>query len=157
MGVDCVVDFFVMQAEERAYPIILGRPWLMAIHAKQDWESGLMSIYDKNNACTIVYNMKTRGFYTLHDEEEKSSSSSDGYSSDDSNEESTTTSASEEEDILQISPDLFCVSIESIKEKHDEEKSKEVDVRSMLGEDLTEREKQEYISMCEEFPNTFCN
>ena len=36
LGIACLVDFYVIPAGDQAYPIILGRPWLMAIHAQQE-------------------------------------------------------------------------------------------------------------------------
>ena len=36
LGTEVEVDVFVMPTKREGYPIILGRPWLMAIKAKQD-------------------------------------------------------------------------------------------------------------------------
>ena len=57
---NCTIYFFVIKAKEEAHPIILGRPWLMAIHAQQDWKSGLLTIQDATHGRRIVYNMRTR-------------------------------------------------------------------------------------------------
>ena len=45
--VKTVVDFHVMPAGLGAYPIILGRPWLRAISAIQDWRHGTITLCGK--------------------------------------------------------------------------------------------------------------
>ena len=40
LGVKQDIDFYVMSSKGNGYPIILGRPWLMKMRAKQDWEIG---------------------------------------------------------------------------------------------------------------------
>ena len=45
--VKTVVDFHVMRAGLGAYPIILGRPWLRAVSAIQDWRHGTISLCRK--------------------------------------------------------------------------------------------------------------
>ena len=46
-AVKTVVDFHVMPAGLGAYPIILGRPWLRAVNAVQDWRRGTISVHGK--------------------------------------------------------------------------------------------------------------
>ena len=41
-GVEVAVDVQVMPSKGEGYPVILGRPWLIAMQAKQDWETGLL-------------------------------------------------------------------------------------------------------------------
>ena len=36
LDIDCLVDFYVIEASEDAFPVILGRPWLIDLGAKQD-------------------------------------------------------------------------------------------------------------------------
>ncbi|MCO5597414.1 hypothetical protein L7F22_051491 [Adiantum nelumboides] len=43
-NIEVDVDIYVMPTKGESYPIILGRPWLMAIKAKQDWGSGLLKM-----------------------------------------------------------------------------------------------------------------
>ena len=45
--VKTMVNFHVMLADLGAYPTILGRPWLRAVGAVQDWRSGIISLYGK--------------------------------------------------------------------------------------------------------------
>ena len=43
LGIDCMVDFYVMRAKENTYPVILGLPWLIATTgANQNWETVLL-------------------------------------------------------------------------------------------------------------------
>ena len=39
-GKEVANDMYVMPSKGEGYPIILGRPWLIAMQAKQDWETG---------------------------------------------------------------------------------------------------------------------
>ena len=43
-AVKSVVDFHVMPAGLEAFPIILGRPWLHAVNAIQNWKHGTISL-----------------------------------------------------------------------------------------------------------------
>ena len=36
------VDMYVIPAKGEGYPIILGRPWLIAMNARQDWKKGTL-------------------------------------------------------------------------------------------------------------------
>ena len=59
LGTKIVVDFFLMKNKGDSYPIILGRPWLMAMKEKQDWGIGLIKLQGPKGK-EIHYNMKTR-------------------------------------------------------------------------------------------------
>ena len=48
---------------KNVHVMILGIAWLMAIHAQQDWETGLLTIRDATHGRRIVYNMRTRELY----------------------------------------------------------------------------------------------
>ena len=54
------VDMYVIPAKGEGYPIILGRLWLMAINARQDWEKGTLILKPpgQNPGEVVVYNMK---------------------------------------------------------------------------------------------------
>ena len=41
-GIKVAVDMYVIPAKGEGYPIILGRPWLIAMNARQDWEKGTL-------------------------------------------------------------------------------------------------------------------
>ena len=40
--VEVAIYVYVMPSKGEGYPVILGRPWLIAMQAKQDWETGLL-------------------------------------------------------------------------------------------------------------------
>ncbi len=44
MRVSTIVDFHVVLEEKRAYSMILNRPWLTKLHAKNYWGEGYMTI-----------------------------------------------------------------------------------------------------------------
>jgi len=44
MRVSTIVDFHVVLEEDGAYPMILGRPWLTKLHARNYWGEGYMTI-----------------------------------------------------------------------------------------------------------------
>jgi len=44
MRVSTIVDFHVVLEEDGAYLMILGRPWLIKSHARNDWGEGYMTI-----------------------------------------------------------------------------------------------------------------
>ena len=55
-----MVDFNVMRAKENAYPVILGRPWLIATGANQNWEIGLLVVPDKARGKKVIYDMRLK-------------------------------------------------------------------------------------------------
>ncbi|MCO5550091.1 hypothetical protein L7F22_003570 [Adiantum nelumboides] len=57
-NIEVNVDIYVMPSKGEGYPIILGRPWLMAMKAKQDWGTGLLKLQSPKGK-EVFYNMKT--------------------------------------------------------------------------------------------------
>ena len=92
--VKTMVDFHVMPAGLGAYPIILGRPWLRAVRAVQDWRSGTISLYGKTSV-KRSFNMDGRKPVS-EDFEDGDDSSSEG-SSTTSDVDSDSTTSSEED------------------------------------------------------------
>ena len=41
-GIKVVAYMYVILTHGEGYPIILGRPWLIAMNARQDWEKGTL-------------------------------------------------------------------------------------------------------------------
>ena len=41
-AIKVAVDMYMLPAKGEGYPIILGRPWLIAMNARQDWEKGTL-------------------------------------------------------------------------------------------------------------------
>ncbi|MCO5548866.1 hypothetical protein L7F22_002328 [Adiantum nelumboides] len=60
-GIQFGVDMYVLPARGEGYPIILGRPWLIAMNARQDWESRTLLLKpprkEGKSIQTIVYNV----------------------------------------------------------------------------------------------------
>ncbi|MCO5564468.1 hypothetical protein L7F22_018129 [Adiantum nelumboides] len=42
--IEVEVDVYVMTTKGEGYPIILGRPWIMAMQARQDWGTGMLKL-----------------------------------------------------------------------------------------------------------------
>ena len=59
-GIKVGVDLYVLQAKGEGYPIILGRPWLIAMNARQNWEKGTLVL--KLGGVTHKYVSVSRGF-----------------------------------------------------------------------------------------------
>ena len=91
-GVQVAVDMYVMPTKGEGDPLILGRPWLIAMNARQDWEKGILVLKpqqkDGKTGKPIVYNMKegklqSLGMETTEDEwsTEESTSTTSEYDS----------------------------------------------------------------------------
>ncbi|MCO5560944.1 hypothetical protein L7F22_014564 [Adiantum nelumboides] len=89
-----VVNFHVMPAGLGAYPIILGRPWLRAVGAIQDWRCDTISLYGKTGVKKL-YNMDT--MKVMEEPYEDENESSDEYYSTVSDEDSDSTTSSDED------------------------------------------------------------
>ncbi|MCO5612756.1 hypothetical protein L7F22_067026 [Adiantum nelumboides] len=48
--IEVEVDVYVMPTKGEGYPIILGRPWLMAMQARQDWGTGMLELQPHKGA-----------------------------------------------------------------------------------------------------------
>ncbi|MCO5569774.1 hypothetical protein L7F22_023489 [Adiantum nelumboides] len=61
--VEIEVDVYVMPNKGEGYPIIFGRPWLMAMHARQDWGSRMLELSPRKGSGkktkVVHYDMKT--------------------------------------------------------------------------------------------------
>ena len=77
-AVKVAVDMYVIPAKEDGYPIILGRLWLIAMNARQDWEKGTLIIKPPEHKPgeAIVYNMKEGKQECLEEETSEESESS---------------------------------------------------------------------------------
>ena len=92
--VKTIVDFHVIPAGLGAYPIILGRPWLRAVNAVQDWKRGTISLYGRTGERRL-YDMDSRRPLDGDSEDEDESSEED--SSTVSDDDSDSTISSEED------------------------------------------------------------
>ncbi|MCO5548055.1 hypothetical protein L7F22_001511 [Adiantum nelumboides] len=93
-AVKTVVDFHVMPVGLGAYPIILGRPWLRAVNAVQDWKQGTISLCGKTGGKKL-FDMNRRK--PLHEESEEGEDSSEEDSCTMSEVDSDSTSSNDED------------------------------------------------------------
>lgn len=172
-AVKTVCDFHVMPAGLGAYPIILGRPWLRAVSAIQDWRRGTISLYEKNGGKKLfdMDSSKPLG-RSLEDEEESSDEDSSTVSESDS--DSTGSSeddidvafllAEEEHDdastiafVNGIEEDYegpYEVIEELMQPKVELSKKQEV-VAKMISTDLSTMERERYLQMLTKYPDLF--
>ena len=101
-GVKLAVDMYVIPAKGEGYPIILGRPWLIAMNARQDWEKGTLVLKPPGQRLgeVIVYSMKEGKHEFLEMETSKESKSSGDSST--SASESASQSSSEYDSPLKV-------------------------------------------------------
>ena len=69
-GVKAAVNLHVMPAGLGAFPIILGRPWLRAVGAIQDWRRGVITLYNKKGK-KKRFDMESKKQVEDEDEEQK--------------------------------------------------------------------------------------
>ena len=93
---------YVIPARGEGYPIILGRPWLIAMNARQDWKKGTLVLkpLGQKPGEVIVYNMKEGKQECLEMETSEESESSLDSSS--SATKSTSQSSSEFDSLLEV-------------------------------------------------------
>ena len=154
LGTEVVIDVFVMPTKGEGYPMILGRPWLMAMKAKQDWGTGVIKIQGPKGK-EIRYNMKTGRQQELDLE-----ASEDDFTSD-------TTSSSEEEtstgDSSEDSVEIMGITLGNPKEGLQDNPStpyreplvEESKLQQMLSIDLSLDEREDYLCMLRRFPTLF--
>ena len=152
-GVQVAVDIYVMPAKGEGYPVILGRPWLIAMNARQDLEKGILVLKpqqkDGKTGKPIVYNMKEGKLQSLGMETTK-----DEWST----EESTSTtleydSASESDSTLEVMGIVLGESKlrgETTKQELSDER-----IERMLSSELTKGEKEEFKVMLKRHNSLF--
>ena len=141
-GIEVAVDMYVMPSKGEGYPIILGRPWLILLNAKQDWETGLLTLkpqhLDGSKSRRVVYDMKEGKQESLEME-----TSADEFSS---SEELTTSKTNPSEEDEESSLDLMGVAVaqpeRSMGSSIDEGK-----LGGMLAKDLPDEERGAYMEM----------
>ena len=84
-GIKVGVDLYVLPAKGEGYPIILGRPWLIAMNARQDWEKGTLVLKPQGKGDRpgqmIVYNTREEEKESLELETSEDESSMEDSSS----------------------------------------------------------------------------
>ena len=153
-GVEVAIDVYVMPAKGEGYPLILGRPWLIAMKARQDWETGMLVLNPHKQpgkgGRAILYNMKEGRQESLEMETSVDELSSTDYSSSSENESSEGGSESSLEvmGLVINGPPQEGVSISSVQ-LEDEKLGK------MLAEDLPIEERDAYLDMLRRHSSLF--
>ena len=82
-GIKVAVDMYVIPAKGEAYLVILGRPWLIAMNTRQDWEKGTLVLNPPGQSLgkAIVYNLREGTQASLEVETSKESEFSSSSSS----------------------------------------------------------------------------
>ncbi|MCO5612703.1 hypothetical protein L7F22_066972 [Adiantum nelumboides] len=153
--VEVELDVYVMPTKGEGYPIILGRPWLMIMQARQDWGTGMLELSPHKGSGkktkVVRYDMKAGKQGTMRFETSADEFSSSIYSIT-TEEESTTLkeSDSSKEEVISL------ILTEPNKvDPPDIPRVEESKLAKMLAKDLREEEKQAYLTMLEDFPRLF--
>ncbi|MCO5549332.1 hypothetical protein L7F22_002801 [Adiantum nelumboides] len=158
-GIQVGVDMYVLPARGEGYPIILGRPWLIAMNARQDWwESRTLLLKppmkEGKLIQTIVYNVKegrkeSSELETLEDEwSTEDSLSTAEVTSTVSDSESEKSSLLEAMGVVLTRPTTQDGG--SIKETLSDEK-----IEDMLSTDLSKEERKEFEVMLQKHSSLF--
>ncbi|MCO5555449.1 hypothetical protein L7F22_008994 [Adiantum nelumboides] len=172
-SVKAMVNFHVMPAGLGAFPLILGRPWLRAVGAVQDWGKGTISVYGKKGE-KLVFDMTTKQPLELEDMSENDESDITSEGSSEESESSTVSSSSDKGEVsfllldeekkevgevMQVSENMFASSrleqFEELMQPKQELSVKKELIQNMLRSDLAPGEKREYLTMLDKFPNLF--
>ena len=154
------VDIFVMPTKGEGYPIILGRPWLMAMKAKQDWGTGMIQMKDAKGR-PILYDMKSGRRRDMDLETSKDEFSSD--TSITSEEESTVTEESNNNiEVMGVTlRDPRIIGESSTPSSTQGEPSntqplvEESKLLRMLSGELSDKERKDYVSLLANFTTLF--
>ncbi|MCO5557881.1 hypothetical protein L7F22_011453 [Adiantum nelumboides] len=173
--VKALVNCHVMPAGIGAFPLILGRPWLQATKAVQDWGHGTITLYNRSGD-KKKFDMATKqsldaDFDEDDDDEEYSSSKEDdgeesselNGSSDDSDVEVSSLFLEEEKGQKQATLCLMenedtlgpYEKIEGLMQPRVQPNVKDELIQKMLSPNLTSHKKGVYLHMLQQFPNLF--
>ncbi|MCO5594979.1 hypothetical protein L7F22_049016 [Adiantum nelumboides] len=157
-GIQFGVDMYVLPARGEGYPIILGRPWLIAMNVRQDWESRTLLLKPPRkkgkSIQTIVYNVKEG-----RKESSELETSEDEWSTEDSSSTAEVTSSvndseSEKSSLLEamgvVPTRPTTQDGGSIKETLSDEK-----IEDILSTDLSKKERKEFEVMLQKHSPLF--
>ncbi|MCO5554226.1 hypothetical protein L7F22_007754 [Adiantum nelumboides] len=152
------VNMYVLPTKGEGYPIILGRPWLIAMNARQDWESRTLLLKppreEGKSIQIIVYNVKEGRKESL-----KLETSEDELSTEDSSSTAEVTSSvsdseNEKASLLEAMGVVLTRPTTqdggSIKETLSDEK-----IEDMLSTDLSKEERKEFEIMLQKHSPLF--
>lgn len=173
-AVKALVDFHVMPAGLGAYPIILGRPWLRAVGAVQDWKRGTICLSGKAGGKKL-FDMHTKRALEEGLEDEEESSEEDSSTASEVDSEYSTSDSDGEVDVALIlveseieERDVFALPMEEendqvggyemieelMQPKMRLEEKREI-LMKMVSTDLSLVEKEEFMQMVDCFPGLF--
>ncbi|MCO5560157.1 hypothetical protein L7F22_013764 [Adiantum nelumboides] len=157
-GIQVGVNMYVLPTKGEGYPIILGGPWLIAMNARQDWESRTLLLKpprkEGKSIQTIVYNVKEG-----RNESSELETSEDEWSTEDSSSTVEVTSSvsdneSEKASLLEAMGVVLTRPITqdggSFKETSSDEK-----IEDMLSTDLSKEERKEFEVMLQKHSPLF--
>lgn len=152
-GVKVAVDMYVIPAKREGYPIILGRPWLMAMNARQDWEKGTLILKPpgKKQGETIVYDMQEGRQQCLEEDSSKGSEYSEETTS---SSKSSSQSSSEADSSIEVCGVIIGKTSEDGGESP-QKQLKDKDLEKMLAKDLSVAEKEGFKTMLRKYPSLF--
>ncbi|MCO5607437.1 hypothetical protein L7F22_061633 [Adiantum nelumboides] len=157
-GIQFGVDMYVLPARGEGYPIILGRPWLIAMNARQDWESRTLLLKpprkEGKSIQTIVYNVKEGRKESLELETSKDEWSTENSSSTAEVTSTVSDSESEKSSLLEAMGVVLTRPTTqdggSIKETLSDE-----EIEDMLSTDLSKEERKEFEVMLQKHSPLF--
>ncbi|MCO5565088.1 hypothetical protein L7F22_018759 [Adiantum nelumboides] len=157
-GIQFGVDMYVLPARGEGYPIILGRPWLIAMNARQDWESRTLLLKpprkEGKSIQTIVYNVKEGRKESLELETSEDEWSIEDFSSKAEVTSSVNDSESEKSSLLEAMGVILTRPTTqdggSIKESLSDEK-----IEDMLSTNLSKEERTEFEVMLQKHSPLF--
>ncbi|MCO5566447.1 hypothetical protein L7F22_020124 [Adiantum nelumboides] len=151
--IEVEVDVYVMPTKGEGYPIILGRPWLMAMQAKQDLGTRMLELQPHKGAKkdkAIHIDLRDGKHDSLDFETSVDEFSLSDYST--SEEESTITYDSDSSQAVIMGVVLTNSAMVSSMNVSQVEEGK---LAKMLAKDLTQEEGQAYLAMLKGYPGLF--
>ncbi|MCO5590696.1 hypothetical protein L7F22_044671 [Adiantum nelumboides] len=157
-GIQFGVDMYVLPARGEGYPIIVGRPWLKATSARQDWESRTLLLKpprkEGKSIQTIVYNVKEG-----RKESSELEASEDEWSTEDSSSTAEVTSSvndseSEKSSLLEAMGVVLTRPTTQDGGSIEETLSDE-NIEDMLSTDLSKEERKEFEVMLQKHSTLF--
>jgi len=168
-GISMPTTFQVIptKPDAKAYPLILGRPWLRKVKAVQKWETGDLILQGRNKK--VRYNIKSRHREVVRDES-STFESSEAESTDEEETSGNSEDSTSEGEVEGVAFGL-CLGIDrgdtevhgTLGGEASQITSKQEDVslrqqnEKLLDDSITGIERENYLQMLDGFPNLFVN
>ncbi|MCO5574642.1 hypothetical protein L7F22_028431 [Adiantum nelumboides] len=127
--IEVEIDVYVMPTKGEGYPIILGRPWLMAMQARQDWDG-------KHEPLDLETSVDEFSLFDYSTSEEESTIT----------DESDSSQAKIMGVVLTNPAMVSSINVPQVEEGK---------LAKMLANDLTQEESRAYLAMLEGYPKLF--